>query len=554
MSVTYTESNSNYRQVGEEILSHFVSIATEWDPEQNSIKELNENLAKVVSLTQTFYKACFPHFTLRDLDAAKLNDAAAILSNNKWVVDYITTRFLRYESATEYEASPAIAKAINDILFLVVRCSLKMSSETARDVKEYCDLVRKDLSVQPYPKGYTVSTRWADISRRLLNLVGYLEDPLHIAILGMHGSPFYTYVELTNKATEEIFIRERNRIDKLDNELSGIGESELNLPGTYVEVDGRTMTAGLCQCFSFYSNITSKLDDQAKLDVILEIGSGYGRLARVFRLATKNRCYLLVDLAESLIFAYAFLKANFPDASFHVIKSKEDVTEDMIKRYDFIFCSVQRFGDLQIGSVDLLINTWSFGEMPQSCIDFLLDVVHTKVTPSYFFSLNPFLQDRNLHYSSNMTSELQEGNEIILKMKPMWWPLHNDITSTAYPHGDRGIVYDNSAATMLKRVEEDSESLTKRITLAALDLPLGSPAWLKYAFFATLWTENPAVIEDFFVGFKRWADMIGVSRNKSFDFEKVGEIRYLKRRLTALKENPAPAPYLNGGTVDGLPI
>jgi len=59
---------------------------------------------------------------------------------------------------------------------------------------------------------------------------------------------------------------------------------------------------------------------------------------------------------------------------------------------------------------------------------------------------------------------------------------------------------------------------------------------MKCAFFAALWTKNPLVIEDFFIGLRRWCDISGVALMDKFEFEKIGEVKFLRRRLATLRK------------------
>ena len=96
---------------------------------------------------------------------------------------------------------------------------------------------------------------------------------------------------------------------------------------------------------------------------VLEIGGGYGGLARLFYLGG-IRDYTIVDMPESLFFARTFLEANtITGIRFIALDDTQNIKE-----------------------VDLAISQGSFGEMPQETVNFWADVLKKKA--KYVYSLN----------------------------------------------------------------------------------------------------------------------------------------------------------------------
>ncbi|MFZ5807178.1 MAG: putative sugar O-methyltransferase [Verrucomicrobiota bacterium] len=120
---------------------------------------------------------------------------------------------------------------------------------------------------------------------------------------------------------------------------------------------------------------------------MMEIGSGYGGLARIMKLLNKGMTYYLVDLPECLVFAYAFLKKNFPEADVHL------VTDGKIPASgDFVLVPVCFLNQFPREGVDLVFNSQSFSEMTQGAFDYYLDFIQNHINPRYFYNINRYLE------------------------------------------------------------------------------------------------------------------------------------------------------------------
>ncbi len=109
---------------------------------------------------------------------------------------------------------------------------------------------------------------------------------------------------------------------------------------------------------SMMLRISSLTSDLRK---VIEIGGGYGGLARVMRLFNPQQTYIIVDLLDSLYCSYVFLSTHYPDAKILFVTRPEQAAE--IGNFDFVFVPTQHFGVLRGCSADLIVNTASFGEM-----------------------------------------------------------------------------------------------------------------------------------------------------------------------------------------------
>lgn len=103
---------------------------------------------------------------------------------------------------------------------------------------------------------------------------------------------------------------------------------------------------------------------------VLEIGSGYGRLAQVFHELGAGK-FIIVDIAPALFLAQMYLHAVYPSARFFDFRSFERF-EDVQREYEeaqFVFLSPNQIDQLPENSVDLAININSFMEMTLQAVD-----------------------------------------------------------------------------------------------------------------------------------------------------------------------------------------
>jgi len=479
---------------------------------------------------ERFYTETQNTVTVLDLSPGFLAKIRRALYSNASLVAYAADRYLLVDCYPRYESSPTVRRVINDLLSLIVRPPIHISKRTAADIRAFFALVRDDMSKQPYPRGYVVSTRWQEIVRIGMRMGEYLADPLHIAILGMARLAFDGGMPiLDQEGLGEMLRQRRAKFDRLHPEMKSIGESALALPGTVIDISGVAFSPNFEQGLGYYHEIVSAIGRDGKMDIVVEVGSGFGKLARILRLSGKSRCIVLVDLAESLALSYAFLKITFPRARFHVVKSPSDVKPGMTDENDFVFCPVQQLQNLHLDRIDLLINTYSLGEMQQGAVDHIVWCLHHGLKPKYFFSLNTIFTDKNLHFAES--GNLGQGNEIVLKLEPEWWPAHYDLI--ARPEGGR---YRNELSIVLERIEVGAaEDLVERYMTTASGFEEGSADWLVHAFFAALWTTETAVIDRFFDGLRKYHSNLGFCDMEGYDFDRIGEVKFLKRRQRALQ-------------------
>ena len=161
---------------------------------------------------------------------------------------------------------------------------------------------------------------------------------------------------------------------------------------------------------------------------IWEIGAGYGGLARVLKSYINNSCHIILDLPETLVYASYFIAYNFPDkkvAYLSDIIDRLDSFNELIDEYDFILIPpwVSRY--IPDSSIDLVIDTYSLGEMSKSYVKYYLEHIdRTLKVGGYFYSINKRFkrEDDKLgfyewRFKSQFTTILYEYSKYI---HPQW--------------------------------------------------------------------------------------------------------------------------------------
>lgn len=133
----------------------------------------------------------------------------------------------------------------------------------------------------------------------------------------------------------------------------------------------------------------AKLDFNKK-NIIVDIGGGYGGLARLLKHFSNKSTLIIFEVPEATILAAYFLKKNFPNAKIgHAIDFQDidQINEDLIRQYDFIILPEPNIEKISDDTVDLCINTISLGEMTNNTQDNYLKNIE-RITKDYFYSVN----------------------------------------------------------------------------------------------------------------------------------------------------------------------
>lgn len=158
------------------------------------------------------------------------------------------------------------------------------------------------------------------------------------------------------KPTTDEFMNYYKYIKSIDrlSILSCIKESFIGNPRHVMTVNGKGLTADFLQSIEeFYDILNYTGWPLDKKTTICEIGGGYGRLAYIFLKTMPNIKYVFVDIPETLITAYYFIKEN-----------------DLAERCDFLIPN-----EICKANPELWINIDSFQELTYEIIDTYFDAI-----------------------------------------------------------------------------------------------------------------------------------------------------------------------------------
>jgi hypothetical protein len=346
-------------------------------------------------------------------------------------------------------------------------------------VKEFISFVANNLSKQVYPAGYEISKHWKN----------KVDENLAVACK--------IASEIPNDDQATHFF---NRVRR---------DTNIRDPG-FDHSDG--------EAFGYHSKISKAIGDN-RLNYVLETGTGFGNTARVFH-RRGTTCYILVDLPENLIYSYAFLNMHFPDSKIGIVYDNNYV----FRNRDFIFCPIQRFYNLNIPKLDLYLNTYSLGEMPQASIDHVLEQVH-RLKPKYLYSENIMFANKRLHEDAGR----EDAGEIVLNLYPEWLPMFFNIRSEIIDWKGQG---DNKAhryivSTLLQIVNLPIESIIESLINSVKDRQ--SEDWMGDFYFAALWDNN--YVDRFLSILESYNTINGCTSTPDYNFDKIGEVMWLRRKL-----------------------
>jgi len=122
---------------------------------------------------------------------------------------------------------------------------------------------------------------------------------------------------------------EKNKILKLfANENNNIGNSQ-----NHYSYQGKIISYNDIFLINFYLEIEKYILN--KKNIILEIGGGYGGLARIIA-NNKNCTYVLIDLPEINLISSYYLKSHFPNKKFLLYEEYKNNEEIKVQDYDFV--------------------------------------------------------------------------------------------------------------------------------------------------------------------------------------------------------------------------
>src|SRR6202171_2746929 len=207
-----------------------------------------------------------------------------------------------------------------------------------------------------------------------------------------------------------------------------VEESPHSWPDISILRAGRRLSVDFLRILAVAHDIRCYLQQSRPPLQVVELGAGLGHLARTLRVFGASKSHILLDLPESLIFSYAFLTMNFPDASTIFITDSEQAARIRPTDYDFVFVPSCFAESLDFAGVELFVNTASLGEMNNQTIRYWMDFVQRRTPVKYLFTQNRFLNTidplrQEWRWEENECSVHYESSWNILKwaLEPPWY-------------------------------------------------------------------------------------------------------------------------------------
>lgn len=203
---------------------------------------------------------------------------------------------------------------------------------------------------------------------------------------------------------EEALARARTKVREMYQRLSGkipatfrkfLEESPIGNPRTH-EVDGIRVTQSSLEYTYMLSHLDPYLDS---VQVGVDIGGGYGGLARLIKLARPGIRLVLLDLPETNAIQTYFLANAFPRA--RVLGLSDVVAMDRIDPraldFDFLVLPGQLVERLRLASFEAVINTRSMMEMDLDTVGFYLRQIQDKLAKGgVFYCVNRYAKKTRL--------------------------------------------------------------------------------------------------------------------------------------------------------------
>jgi hypothetical protein len=166
--------------------------------------------------------------------------------------------------------------------------------------------------------------------------------------------------------------------------------------------------------------------------VVLEIGGGFGGLGYyLFKMGFKG-VYLNFDLPESLILSEYFLMKSFKEKNTLIYDGQNRLSSEDMDSHDIILMPNFMLKDLPELSVDLVVNTRSFSEMPYNTVDEYMSQID-KVCTKYFYHDNANIKSHEFELPAD-EFPIPDSFKLLMKAKSLWYggPLPNRFVEYLY--------------------------------------------------------------------------------------------------------------------------
>jgi len=187
--------------------------------------------------------------------------------------------------------------------------------------------------------------------------------------------------------------------------LKKIEEPEIGGRGDIVMINGKRLSFDLLQSIDeFYSIYETSAINENTENIIMELGSGYGRLAFVFLKALPNSHYVILDLPESLLLAQFYLSNAFPKISmstYEQTREIKNVSRNVLKKKRLWFFGAMKFPEFENNATDVFVNIYSLQEMEKQQLKNYLRIASEKTAKvvylkQHFIENNPINNEKIL--------------------------------------------------------------------------------------------------------------------------------------------------------------
>lgn len=163
----------------------------------------------------------------------------------------------------------------------------------------------ESVSELEYPNNFLVSSWWMNISKRNREAICNFDNPSEAIHYAQTGA--LTGFDHRDKGLKSVIDYKVNELERvfpgfIFKEHRGLKESIYSRPETLEEVNGILYSNIFLTHLNFYLRTTLTFVRKWSPDRVLEIGGGYGALARIFKIMNPSVHYTITDLPESLFF------------------------------------------------------------------------------------------------------------------------------------------------------------------------------------------------------------------------------------------------------------
>ncbi|WP_193181210.1 putative sugar O-methyltransferase [Nisaea sediminum] len=381
---------------------------------------------------------------------------------------------------------------------------------------------------QAQDKNAVANPHWNEARAIVREIVSKFVDPRSVVYYAQSRASGFDHRMLDSESAKFVVERKMSALAASTGVMplfiDEIAESPYSVPQSLFNVNGTNFSNSILWHARFFISIWKGLADRRDVSV-LEIGGGYGGLARLMLRSGKVKRYVIVDLPESLVSSYCFLKLNFPHLSIALAPTRDAVRSGMDA--DVLLVPSNYVEELSGQSFDIAINTGSFQEMPRQVAERFVTFLEKSINLKYMYSVNYTMLQR-FTYSETRQVDESEENLVAPVFDACWMPqqfcLNPPDISVETPRNwlEVFLERDSNSAGRLFQIPE--EKFTQD--------------WF-CAIWSNLWkAPSPELVELYFEGIRKLFDGetgIDYYREPTDSFDRIGEVIYWRRYRDGLK-------------------